>query len=285
MMWRAALVGVFGLGMGAGAAWADIPPPGGERPRPVVPAKVVVEEVKVPERPREAEMAAPLRRVVGELLEGGHKVCRANGEVTWHARYPMVGFTPLEVADGGEARLYRGRVVVAEGELTGASDVERPADLPEDEGECPIMQMRSDWVEAVGGVRMLRDGMGGRGVFRATRLRVWDGLVVTARGGEIAARVTNTFADETLADVDLIVHYEGCYGKPGTQARAASAARLSPGDTLEHRFPLVVRGEGRRGEASFVASSVQVRARPGATAFDLDVGLSRWGIEARCPDD
>lgn len=104
-----------------------------------------------------------------------------------------------------------------------------------------------------------------------------------ARAGD---RVCRTEGDNGWINV----HYEGCYGKPGTRSQTATADKgLVPGETVAGRFPITVtdhddpRLGGRRGKGEHRAHSVEIRASGKNVYFDADIPLSMYGIDVDCP--
>lgn len=252
----------------SGAAFADIAPPR-PHPRPDV-------RVKKPK-------GVIVKKLVGELTEGGVERCLADWTSEWAYRYPVVGFTPLKPADGVDFSALYGALVVVEGGV----DIRGLGPLPkvEHEAPCAPMQMRSDWVRAPRGMRVQRPGMGRlKGAFKAERVAPWRGLRVEREGDEVVVTLENTFS-VSLVTPKIRVHYEGCFGKPGTTSRVVGLPELVAGDEMTARFPLLhVDPEGRSGRRTFRAASVQIESDISEVVFDLDWPLSRAGIDFECPD-
>lgn len=251
------------------AAYADIPPPRLRQPVRK-PLKIKKLDTKI--------------RLVGELAEGGVERCLPDWKREWVNRYPMVGFTPLKPKAGVDPAPHYGRLVVVEGVVDPAG-LGRQAPV-ENTGECAMEQMRSDWVNTPGGMRVMRPGMGAvAGALTATKITPWDGLALRVEGDELVAVLTNTFTT-TLVAPTIRVHYEGCFGKPGTTSREKSARDLTAGEKLTFRAPLLLDEEGRPdARRSFAAASVQITSETKTVVFDFDCGLRREGLTAACPKD
>jgi hypothetical protein len=251
------------------SAAADIPPPRLRQPVRK-PLKIKKLDAKI--------------RLVGELAEGGVERCLPDWKREWVDRYPMVGFTPLKPRPRVYPAPYYGQLVVVEGVIDPAG-LGRQAPVAHT-GPCAMIQRRSDWVNGPGGIRFMRPGMGAvAGALAATKITPWDGLGLRVEGGELVAVLTNTFTT-TLVAPTIRVHYEGCFGKPGTTSRERSVGELATGETLTFRAPLLLDEAGRPdGRRTFAAASVQIVSETEDVVFDLDRALSRHGIALSCPKD
>jgi hypothetical protein len=245
------------------------------------------------------EQAAPaLSRRAPELLVGllgqnGTYVCSRGGppEGEWIGIYPEVGFVPLLAT----ARVRRqvdallGRMVVARGSAS-RQPVE-PAPIPADREPCTqLAQMRSDWEARPGGFRIRRGPPLGIAAFRAVALEEFTGLEADAQGAQLELRLTNTLGQTLVGPITLRVHYEGCYGKPGTLSRSEESARsLPPGATVRASFPTTVTEllpavRSRAAERhAYRAHSAQVLAQAPEVHFDLDAPLHVLGASVKCP--
>lgn len=234
-----------------------------------------------PSEPSAPSAPSAVRRLVGELLPEGVLVCKASGERTWQSPHHVIGFTPLLPADGLDLAPRELDLVVATGAVEPRGLRLPPVTF---EAECPPAQMRSDWVEAKTGIRVERPGMGQVGpAFRVEAVARFEGLVLERRGEALHLELVNTL-DEPLEEVTLTVHYEGCYGKPGSAAEHTRAARLEPGGRLAFDAPILVERGEARGRTTHRAFSVQVQARGASTAFDFDRRLARAGLPVECPE-
>jgi hypothetical protein len=190
-----------------------------------------------------------------------------------------VGFTRLLAPPGGASKFLKLPVVVE-----GLPDPTFRAPSPIHRTACPIAQMRSDWVESKHGFRVRHAATRSFRAFRALRVRPFDGLLVSRSGESIEVRLTNTFAF-ALRDVSVLVHYEGCYGKPGSTERRSAIATLAAGQTHAELFPtLDAAATNTPSRQWHRVSSVQVTVGEGQAIFDLDWSLDDAGVQVRCPD-
>ena len=228
-----------------------------------------------------AETVRPTQEfsLVGLLTRQGERQCTASGDVRWlHPRHE-IGFVRL-VSEGVSLADYEDRIVIATGDVVPA-----PHRYPVvQRGVCPEMQRRMDWVEGPGGIR-IRHGVGPRiPGFLVRRVRAFDGLTVAREGSELVVTFTNPLP-ETLIDVVLTMHYEGCYGKPGAMTQEMAFHRLRPKQRALAHFPLVGRiAGGSPGREVHRAWSIQVQGSAEDAAFDLDVPVNHFEkIDAGCP--
>jgi hypothetical protein len=145
--------------------------------------------------------------------------------------------------------------------------------------------MRSDWVDSKHGFRVLRSASRPAGAFAASRVEPFEGLQVSRAGDSLQVRLTNTLP-VALHDVAIVLHYEGCYGKPGSSERRESLGTLQAGQTHAASFPVLDSAVSNRPERQpHRADSVEVRAgRQDNVWFDLDWSLSAAGVSVRCPN-
>ena len=107
-------------------------------------------------------------------------------------------------------------------------------------------------------------------------------------GGDVEVVIHNPF-EVALADVEVIAHYEGCYGKPGATAETWRVGKLAAGgDTgRPHRFPARIQsGANPRGRDYALRSLelVAADARSLATVFvDLDLRDHDGVFAGSCP--
>lgn len=224
----------------------------------------------------------PAGRLLGVAGRTGVEQCADDpaGESTWTALRPAVGLTPIvaEPATAAALDALRGRPVVVRGRPL----AERPADLPSQRpGTCLPMQMRSDWVWTPDGMRYLRPDRADLPAFGADGVDALETPTAERDGDELALRFVNPL-DVPLEIVVLRLHYEGCYGKPGTAERSQLTDRLEPGARAEARFPAVVtESDGH----PYAASTLQVFADAPDVWFDLDVPLGSLAAgRVECPD-
>lgn len=175
-----------------------------------------------------------------------------------------------------------------------------PPDRPPLEVEpmdCEDMQMRSDWVNTPRGIRVERSRSPLQH-FYATSVRRLDELTVALEGDEVVVSFTNPLPF-ALAQVELELHYEGCYGKPGSTSRTSEAQTLEPGQTLTHRFVVIAEqdqpgprkvGKGGKAAREHLASALVLNLGDqdvpnGAPVHaDLAVEFGDLGLTLECPD-
>jgi hypothetical protein len=237
---------------------------------------------------------APVPQVEGDeyffavLGQSGLEHCpRENPRATWLDVQPTLGF----VSAGGPAtedlESLMDLPVLARGTSMAA-----PERAPIDVQPCPPMQMRSDWVNTPRGIRVQRASSPSIEHFQVTSVRRLDELAVVREGEELVVSFQNPLPF-ALVDVRLVMHYEGCYGKPGTASITGDPIELAPGAAISQRFPMVKDHEPtgpRKGSPNArehrAADLVLVlgEQREGATVHaDLSVSLQALGIAFDCP--
>ncbi len=170
---------------------------------------------------------------------------------------------------------------------------QQAAPVPVKEGmfaaSCVPMQMRSDWIPAKTGIRILRGlrfGSRWQGL-EATAAKVVRPIELTLSGPDAVAVVQNDLGI-TLNDVSLEFHYEGCYGKPGSAVEVREVGTLKPGEKKEVRAPQVVDRERTRGSSrgmGHILTSVQMESNTPGVVFDLDLSVSFWSLSVECLED
>ncbi len=229
--------------------------------------------------------------LVGTVARAGDQVCPKAGEDRWINVHYQVGFVPVIVSDADRAGLdaLRGKLAVVYGQVAdkGPPRDEQP---PADAVECPPEQWRSDWVRGPDGVRMRRSDGPGIAAFAVERVEPFTGLSAGIDGNGITVELQNMLKQPLAAPVELVAHYEGCYGKPGTRTETATAeGGLVTGERLSFSFPTMTtdhddpRLGGRRGKGEHAAHSIEIRASGKNVYFDADVPLSVYGIAVDCP--
>ncbi len=240
--------------------------------------------------------------LVGVLTQQFREVCKGEMSSEWVDPFWEVGFARVSLPDDAKPEVLKGQPVVVSGKVP--PDVKYGPRHPDGTG-CVMMQARSDWVVGKEGIRMVRGYPEGAVLvssFSADTLKPFSGLEaslvvnsmkpVASLGNhpdpeEIVVTFTNTL-DRPLEKVQMWVHYEGCYGKPGSELKSHDAGTVAPGGKVTARFPVIVLAERVRGEASpqaHLAWSVQVTTSSTDTVMDLDVGLPSLGVTVTCPDE
>jgi hypothetical protein len=212
---------------------------------------------------------------------------------TWLAIEPTLGFVSVSGLADEELEPLMDQPVLARG---AAGPAPKRAPLAVEPRPCPMMQMRSDWVNTPRGIRVRRAAPLDIPHFHATSLRRLDELTLEREGEQVRVRFTNPLPF-ALKKVAVEIHYEGCYGKPGTTSLTSDRVALEPGEALEHRFPLIAekahRGERKGGpsarlhRAADLVLSLPAQAGPEGQAVhtDLTVSLRDLGVEFECPGE
>jgi hypothetical protein len=229
----------------------------------------------------------PPEVVVGVLTEQHARRCRTGGRVDWIDPHFEVGFVHILPVGGLSLAPYVGQPMLVWGATSRA--YQPPA--VKHEGVCPMAQMRSDWVEAKSGFRVRRNTLPFQAISSGYVQRL-TGFAVTATKDTLTVTFTNPFT-RALKDVTLRMHYEGCYGKPGTRAKDQTFATVAPGKAVKASFPKLVgpdgggptgvRGRGGR-PGDHAAYSVSVNGSAPLVTFDFDWRLTTDPkLAVRCP--
>ena len=214
-------------------------------------------------------------------------------EPSWLRVHPTLGF----VAAGGpglasleQLEALYDQPVLARG-LVSPAPITPPLEV--EFSPCMPMQRRSDWVNTPRGIRVRRSEEPRPDYFHTTSVRRLDELRVEREGEQLVVSFLNPLPF-ALDGLTLRMHYEGCYGKPGTSTRESEMATLGPGEVFSHRFELFDAAKGgvprkggpsaRRHRAADLSFSLGPQAGPGGAAVhtDLAVSLRSYGIEFDC---
>jgi hypothetical protein len=216
--------------------------------------------------------------LVGVLTEQADRKCTGKDEAEWVNRHYEVGFVPI-VARKRKLKRHVGKVVVIRGKV--ARKYQRKAVAHS--GDCPAMQMRSDWIAGLHGMRVRRSGGVGFGAFKARRIKRFRSLKTKRQGDELLVTLRNPFR-MNLGHMQVRVHYEGCYGKPGRTVLSDSRPELRRRGKMQVRFPLIIeKNRAGRGQVSYAAASLELSARNPKVVWDFDLPLSSVGIDVKCP--
>lgn len=239
--------------------------------------------------PTPVEPASERELFLAYVGQTGIEHCPDGHTFEWLDVRTTLGFVPTR---GRSLEPWLGKVVLAKGESS--SRTPAPAELPTP-APCPIMQMRSDWRNTPAG---MRNDRGEHPEIEEFVVASVEALPLAARreGDELVVTFTNPLPF-ALAELRVIGHYEGCYGKPGTKQVGGAAAPLARGAVHVERLPIVAEdhGEGpareRKGgpEARVhLLDSIQLVATPAAGAaplhVDLDAPLAAFGLALACPE-
>ena len=237
----------------------------------------------VPDSVIEAEPKGHPITVVGVIHQDGQRICDGRGHEQWVDLRYEIGFTPLvidEARTGDLATLHKRAAIVF-----GRVQEPPPSDPVPSTGECPLYQMRSDWMVTADGIRISRGVRAAEGV-AVERIVPFEGLVVKRAGDTLELALTNAFEVPLADDLTLTRHYEGCFGKPGSAMRSEiREGELAPGDTWRVQLPAFVQDpEGPDGRQLFRADSIELRAEGKGVAFDFDAGFHEIGAPGvECP--
>jgi hypothetical protein len=238
----------------------------------------------VPDAVADTQPSGDTITVVGVIHQDGRRICDGRGNEEWVDLYYLAGFTPLVLDDAmtrAVAALHK-RPVIVEGHVQSP-----PATEPvPNAAECPQYQARSDWVFTSEGVRIPRGTRAAEGV-AAERVRAFEGLRVARAGAKLQLWLTNPFDVPLAEKLAITVHYEGCFGKPGTDAQTSVRdAALAPGQVWHVEAPALLEDPQQpRGRQMFRADSIEVRAAGEGIAFDFDAALHELGLPGvQCPD-
>jgi len=225
------------------------------------------------------------------VSQTGVESCPDGHNTEWLDVQPTLGWTPASGEDSEALDALMDLPVLAQGSAGPAP--ERPP-IEISPVPCPIMQMRSDWVTTPRGVRVRRTQPTAAGHFHVSSVRRLDELTIEAKGDQIAVSFTNPLPF-ALTGVRLKLHYEGCYGKPGSASIMSElAATLAQGETISHSFPRITerdhpgpRKGGPTAREHLAASlELQIAGSEGpADALiwtDLDVSLASVGVPFKC---
>jgi hypothetical protein len=220
--------------------------------------------------------------IVGVLTLQHTERCDGTWESEWVDPHHEVGFTRLIPVEGVDLTAWEGKLVVVRG---------RAAPLPKSTvastGECPPRQARSDWIFAKNGVRLRRDWPQAHpAAMTAAAVTAFDGLTVRRDGDSLHLRFTNTLPGVPLDSVELVVHYEGCYGKPNTRTRHAKLGMIAPGAHVDAALPsLDIDEDMGRGRAVHRAWSVQATCMNAEVLFAVDASLGLFEAgRVECPE-
>jgi hypothetical protein len=213
--------------------------------------------------------------LLGVMGQRGAASCPSGMSRTWLNVVPTIGSVrALGVADDA-AEALMGEPVIAFG---------RPRPLgtamPEVEVHpCPPMQMREDWVETPQGIRIRREPQPDFDAFAVSTVRRIEEITATLEGDRVIVELGNPLPVR-MEHIRLTLHYEGCFGKPGSHASTPKVAAVDPGASRRTAWPAFYEDGGR----SYAARSVQLSAQAAGAVFDLDIPLRVIGAVVDCPD-
>jgi hypothetical protein len=217
--------------------------------------------------------------VVGVLGQFGTPDCTPT-EKRFVDIYPVVGETPIAIETLPQELL--DTAVIASGRVE-----ERNVGPATSVHECPIAQTRSDWLETPRGLHKQRARSGPTiPSLRVAEMRPLAELTIRATKDEVTVEFRNP-VPVALEAVELVAHYEGCFGKPGTATRREEVGKLAIGAGTRAIFPTIVEAERAPGRPeAHLADSLQILATGEHVVFDLDVPIrGSAGSELPCPNE
>jgi hypothetical protein len=257
-----------------------------EQPQPTKPTS---EAAPVEAEPHAVAPAAAREYFIAHVGETGIEHCPDGHTFEWLDRRTTLGFVPTR---GHSLAPWLGKLVLAKGESS--TRTPRPADLPTP-APCPIMQMRSDFRHTPAGMRMDRGEHPPIEEFAVASVEALP-LAVVREGDELVVTFTNPLPF-ALAELTLIGHYEGCYGKPGTMQVSSTPAPLARGASHVERLPTfsedlapgpMPERKGGPQAREHRLHSIQLLATPAPGSaplhVDLDAPLSSFDLALECPE-
>lgn len=200
---------------------------------------------------------------------------------TWLALRPTIGRVAVSGPDDSVFDPVMDKAVLGIGQ---------PSPMPEQEPLsvtpqiCPPMQMRSDWTETPRGMRITREPHPGQSHFSLSAVRPLHELQARSEADHIVVTLRNP-VPVTLRGVELRVHYEGCFGKPGSTTETTKIGELAVGAMASARVPQRLnKSKAQPGRSEFRAYSVQLVAKAHGVIVDLDINLGALGVESKCAD-
>jgi hypothetical protein len=248
-------------------------------------------------RPRTLPQKRGPQFLVGLLTEQAQLRCyreqhadRVVNKAKWVNQYYEVGFARVRAKSLDLSRRV-GKPVVLDGTRRSGKPTQfilnRTLCPPASGMPIPCCQARNDWVHGRHGYRLLRrkpKGATSASHFAATGMQAFEGLGVKRTNDQLRVTVQNPFA-MALVGLAVTVHYEGCYGKPGTPRVTRALGTLAAGRTLSTTFAVhlsTAGGSSRR--RLHRAHSVQLTSQSKVVFFELDIPLSKLVQQPpKCP--
>jgi hypothetical protein len=229
--------------------------------------------------PPPAREPAVETRVLGLVHRMGDRTCPGGqyGDTFVNTHW-AVGLVPLHATPEMELQLeaLRGKPALIGGSPEDGPPASARATTPE---ECPMAQMRSGWIETPDGIVTRRAAPPLRGL-KVASIRTWSGLSAAIAGRHVSLHLKPDLGDATLRDAELVVHYEGCYGKPGTAQETFQLGELGPKAGAGAAAPLTT----RKGNHDYALASVELRGELEGLHVALDVPLGALGVSPPdCP--
>lgn len=230
------------------------------------------------------DSTAPPSYLLGLVGQSGVEHCPDGGpERQWLSVRPIIGRVSVSGPEASVLDPLMDQPVLALGQPTEAPP--QPATLEEPTLQpCLPAQMRSDWRMTPRGLLIERSPAPDPEHFRVDAVRPLRELQVRADGEHLLVTLANP-VPVALTDVELRVHYEGCFGKPSSMTDTAAVGELGVGAQASIRaIQLSPRPGDPDGLVEFRAYSVQLVGRGEGVVIDLDVPLASLGTPVECPD-
>ena len=216
--------------------------------------------------------------VLGRMTEQGQKQCQKGWQVEWVDRHMQVGFVRV-VGELKKLKTHEGRLLMVEGTV----DTKFPIKAVSHQAECPVPQMRSDWVEGYQGIRIRRNASLPFSMMRMTRATPVQ-LTAKSEGTTIDVSFTNPLKTP-MTGLTVTVHHEGCYGKPGATSAAKTFKTVKPGETVTMTAPRIIDSQQTRRGGQHAARAVTLSASESKGVYlDVDVPLHDLGVTVPCPN-
>jgi len=232
----------------------------------------------------EAQAAAPSAMVeaptilVGMLSLQGDRQCDGTPTGKWINQHHEVGYVHLIPGKHKLGRFENLPVI-----LTGRPVESFRKPVVRHMGACPpLMQMRSDWTLGMQGMRVQRSPGPGFPAFKVQSIRPWTGASITRKGDKIIVRLRNELGVD-LRHLTLRLHYEGCYGKPGTTARSESRPVVRQGKEVTATFATLAHKTRGGSKRTFSASSLTLSGQTAGVSLDFNWSLRLAGAGVACP--
>ena len=216
--------------------------------------------------------------LVGLVTAQGDQLCDGSGRDKWVNRHHQAGFVRLVEPAIKLARFENMPTI-----LTGRIVPDWRPPKVKQTGDCgPPMQMRADWQAGMSGTRVRRSPRPGFAAFKASAARKWSAIGARLVGGTVVIKLRNDLGVD-LKQLTLQLHYEGCYGKPGSMVRSQTRALVRRGATIEVAFPTLARQKIRGDNRAHTAAALTLTSANKALAFDFNWSLWRAGVRVACP--
>ena len=224
-----------------------------------------------------SEVVAP-GLLVGLLSQQGDQLCDGTPKGQWINLRHEVGYVRVMPGKTKLERFDNLPVIVKGRPVPG---YRAPAVVHK--GQCPPpMQMRADWTQGLKGMRIKRGPGTGFAAFELATIKPWSGIAIKRQGDEVVLTLRNDLGVD-IRHLTMRLHYEGCYGKPGTMVRSETRPILRHGDSTTARFPAIAWRKIRKSKRAHAAAALTLHAQSPGIAFDFNWSLFKAGARVSCP--